>query len=90
MFFKKPSKNKIFEIRFHLHPSVKVTKTVEGKSILIEAESSGWKFLSDNSIDVETGLYFGKKNTFVENQNIFVTGELQNTEQTINWTIEKI
>ena len=90
LFFRKPSKNKIFEIRFHLHPSVKVTKTIEGKSILIEAESSGWKFLSDNSIDIETGLYFGKKNTFVENQNIFVTGELQNTEQTINWTIEKI
>ena len=90
LFFRKPSKNKIFEIRFHLHPSVKATKTIEGKYVLIEAENSGWKFISDNTIDIETGLYFGKKNRFVENQNIFVSGKLQSSEQIIKWSIEKI
>ena len=51
-----------FEIRFHLHPKIKATKTIDNKSILLELEDSGWKFISDNNtIDVETGLYFGKK-----------------------------
>ena len=39
---------------------------------------------------VETGLYFGKKNLFIENQNIFISGSTQNDEQTIFWKIEKI
>ena len=41
-------------------------------------------------IDIETGLYFGKKNLFIENQNIFISGSTQNDEQTIFWKIEKI
>ena len=68
---KKNFKTSSFEIRFHLEPGVKVTKTQDGKSILIELENSGWKFsCKDHKIDVETGLYFGKKNSFLENQNI--------------------
>ena len=41
-------------------------------------------------IDIETGLYFGKKNLFIENQNIFISGSTQKDEQTIFWKIEKI
>ena len=80
-----------FEIRFHLIPEAKVTKTQDGKTILIELENSGWKFSSkDHKIDVETGLYFGKKNSFVENQNIFISGLTQNEDQEIMWELIKI
>ena len=34
-------------------------------------------------IDVETGLYFGKKNSFIENQNIFISGITQKEEQNV-------
>ena len=88
---KKNFKTSSFEIRFHLEPGVKVTKTQDGKSILIELENSGWKFsCKDHKIDVETGLYFGKKNSFVENQNIFVSGITQKEDQEIKWEINKI
>ena len=54
-------------------------------------ENSGWKFSSkNNKIDVETGLYFGKKNSFVENQNIFISGITQNKNEEIVWEIIKI
>ena len=80
-----------FEIRFHLLPNIKVTKLQDNKSVLIELENSGWKFFSDGGlVGVETGLYFGNKNNYVENQNIFISGVTQNIEQLIEWQISKI
>ncbi len=88
---KKKFKSSNFEIRFHFIPGAKITKTQDEKSILIEIENSGWKFSSkDHKIDVETGLYFGKKNSFVENQNIFISGLTQNEDQEIMWELVKI
>ena len=88
---KKKFKSTNFEIRFHFEPGVKLTKTQDEKSILIELKNSGWKFSSkNNKIDVETGLYFGKKNSFVENQNIYISGITQNEDEEIVWEIIKI
>ncbi len=88
---KKNFKSSNFEIRFHLMPNAKVTKTQEGKSVLIELENSGWRFFcKDHKLDVETGLYFGKKNSYTENQNIFITGISQKDDQEIRWEISKI
>ena len=80
-----------FEIRFHLQPETKVTKIQDESAVLIELENSGWKFSCKNhKIDIETGLFFGKKNSFVENQNIFISGLTQKDDQTILWEINKI
>jgi uncharacterized heparinase superfamily protein len=80
-----------FDIRFHLLPNIKVTKLQDNKSVLIELENSGWRFFSnDGLIGVETGLYFGNKNKYIENQNIFISGITQNNEQLIEWQISKI
>ena len=88
---KKNFKATNFEIRFHLLPNIKVTKLQDNKSVLIELENSGWRFFSnDGSIGVETGLYFGSKNKYIENQNIFISGITQKDEQLIEWKISKI
>ena len=80
-----------FEIRFHLDPIAKVMKTQDGKSIYIGLKSEGWKFTSlNNNISFETGLYFGNKNKFIENQNILISGKVSDNEVIINWEIEKI
>ena len=80
-----------FEIRFHLMPNTKVTKTQDNRTVLIELENSGWKFLTNHGlIGIETGLYFGKKNTYSENQNIFISGNTQKEDQLIEWEISKI
>ena len=89
------SKNSIkdlkFEIRFHLEPNVKVMKTLDGMNILIDLNGEGWKFNSDhNTIDIDNGLYFGKKNSFVDNKNIFISGMTKNDNQTIKWEITKL
>ena len=88
---KKNFKSSNFEIRFHLEPNVKIMKTKDGKSILIDIENEGWKFTAQGyTIDIETGLYFGKKNSFTENQNLFISGITQNEDQIIKWEFEKI
>ena len=88
---KKNFKSSTFEIRFHLEPNVKIMKTQDGKSILIDIENEGWKFTAQGyTIDIETGLYFGKKNSFTENQNLFISGITQMEDQIIKWEFEKI
>ena len=89
------SKNKIkglkFEIRFHLEPSIKVMKTKDNKSILIDLDGEGWKFNSTgNDINIDNSLYLGKKNSFVNNQNIFIWGMTSGENQTIKWEITKL
>ena len=88
---KKNFRSTNFEIRFHLVPNAKILKTQDGKSIYIEIEKEGWKFTSStNKIDFETGLYFGHKNSFVENQNIFISGKIGEQDKPIRWEIEKV
>ena len=80
-----------FEIRFHLEPGAKIMKTKDNKSILVDLDGEGWKFNStDNDINIDNGLYFGKKNSFVDNQNIFIWGMTSDTNHTIKWEITKL
>jgi len=84
-------KNLKFEIRFHLEPNIKIMKTQDNKSILIDLGGEGWKFNSDNNnMNIDNGLYFGRKNSFVDNQNIVISGMTNDENQTIKWEITKI
>ncbi len=88
---KKTNYNYRFDIRFHLEPNIKLMKTQDNKSILIELDDEGWKFTCDNyDINIDNGLYFGKKNFYTENQNIFISGISNNNVENIKWEIKKI
>ena len=66
-------------------------KTKDNKSILIDLDGEGWKFNSDNyQINIDNSIYFGKKNSFLDNQNIFISGMTNNTNQTIKWELTKL
>ena len=80
-----------FEIRFHLLPKINVAKLLNNDSILIESNNAGWKFTCKNhKIDIETGLYFGIKNKYLENKNIILTGSTVPEEQEIFWEMSKV
>ena len=80
-----------FDIRFHLEPGVKLMKTQDNKTILIELNDEGWKFTCDNyDINIDNGLYFGNKNSYTENQNIFITGNSNNQTEYVKWEIKKL
>ncbi len=91
LFRKNPKKEIKFNIRFHLYPDSKVMKTQDNKSILIEMNEEGWKFNCDDfDINIDNGLYFGNKNSYKENQNIFISGINNKREQVIKWEICKL
>jgi uncharacterized heparinase superfamily protein len=83
-------KNLKFEIRFHLEPNIKIMKTQDNKSILVDLDGEGWKFNSNNNIDIDNGLYFGEKNSSIDNQNIIISGMTNDENQTIKWEITKL
>ena len=88
---KKKFKSSNFEIRFHLEPNIKIMKTQDGKSIFIELEMKVGKFICDgHTVDMETGLYFGKKNSYIENQKYIYFWHDSNENQTIKWELIKI
>ena len=89
--FKNGTRNLKFEIRFHLEPNIKIMKTQDNRSILIDLDGEGWKFNSDNNnMNIDNGLYFGRKDSFVDNQNIVISGMTNDENQTIKWEITKI
>mgnify|MGYP001172486473 FL=1 len=88
---KKINHNYKFDIRFHMEPNVKLMKTQDNKTILIELDQEGWKFTRDDyDISIDNGLYFGDKNSYTENQNIFISGISNNKMENIKWEIKKI
>ena len=88
---KKSNLNLKFDIRFHLEPNIKLMKTQDNKAILIELENEGWKFTCDNfNINIDNGLYFGIKNSYSQNQNIFISGITSSKNENITWQLNKI
>ena len=86
-----PNKEIKFDIRFHLDPSSKVMKTQNGEYILVEIDEEGWKFSCDkHEINIDNSLYLGHKNSYTENQNIFISGINNVKEQIIKWEICKL
>jgi uncharacterized heparinase superfamily protein len=88
---KKTNFNIKFEVRFHLEPNVKLMKTQDNKTILIELEDDGWKFTCENyEINIDNGLYFGNKNSYTQNQNIVISGITSDQNENIIWQLSKI
>ena len=88
---KKNNSSYKFDIRFHVEPNVKLMKTQDNKTILIELNDEGWKFTCDDyDINIDQGLYFANKNSFLENQNFFISGKSSYQIENIKWEIKKI
>ncbi len=80
-----------YDIRFHLVPNTNAIKTQDRRSILLQLKKSGWRFICNHkNFGIETGLYFGKKDSYTENKNIYVNGEILKEEEKIKWEIKKI
>ena len=66
-------------------------KTQDNKSILIDLDGEGWKFICDGyDIEIDNGLYFGNKNLHKENKNIFISGMTDELDKIIKWEIIKL
>ena len=65
-----------FESQISYVSRAKVTKTIDGNTVLIDMKNAGGNLLFESKINFETGLFFGKKNNYSENQNIYIQENL--------------
>ena len=88
----KKSKKTNFVVRFHIYPKVKIVKTQNSKTILLSMQNGdGWSFNCQNfQISIEKGIFLGNKNKIIENENIFISGNTQGKDLTIEWSFKKI
>ena len=65
-----------FDIRFHLHPDVRVSLSQDQKSaLLIQSGKAGWRFRTDGGpLSIESSIYLGRGTTPIKCQQIVISG----------------
>ena len=79
-------------VRFHIYPNTKIVKTKAGNSILISlSNGEGWLLQSKtNNFEIEKNIFLGNKNKIINNESVFIFGNITEEVVLIKWTIEKV
>ena len=66
-----------FDIRFHLHPNVRVSLSQDQQSaLLIQGGKAGWRFRTDGGpLKIESSIYLGTGTKPVKSQQIVISGQ---------------
>ncbi|MGE0748595.1 MAG: heparinase II/III family protein [Rhodospirillales bacterium] len=81
-----------FAVRFHLHPSVKVSKVQDGSSILLRTPGGiGWRMRSAGGVvDIQDGIYLGVKGEAKRTSQIVISGATQPPSTQIKWAFSRL
>ena len=84
--------DKNYIIRFHLHPSVQVSKSHGLRSVLLKLhKGSGWKFhASEGAIYIEESVYLNGFDAPKRSNQIVILGSLRDDHTKIKWRFHKI
>lgn len=77
-----------FDLRFHLHPDLSVSKSMGGNKLLIRTQNgAGWQFISSLAeMSLEESVYCAKAGDLRKNQQIVLSGVVHGQEElTIKW-----
>jgi uncharacterized heparinase superfamily protein len=84
------NKNLTFSVRFHIHPDIRITKTMGNDILLSSTEGEGWIFRSPQiPTKIEKNLYFGNPDNIKESSFILLEGNIENENTNIIWHLEK-
>jgi uncharacterized heparinase superfamily protein len=82
--------NLSFSARFHIHPDIRITKTMGNDILLSSPEGDGWIFRSPQiPTKIEKNLYFGDSSNIKETSFILLEGNIENEITNIIWHLEK-
>ena len=89
---KNHSNSLIYFIRFHIYPDTKIVKTKAGNSILINLlNGEGWLLRSKtNNFEIEKNIFLGNKNKIINNECVFISGNINEKMISIKWAIERV
>ena len=82
----------VYFVRFHIYPDIKIVKTKSGNSILISLlNGEGWLLQSKtNNFKIEKNIFLGNKNKIVNNESVFISGNISEEIFSIKWMIERV
>ena len=84
------NKNLTFSVRFHIHPNIRITKTMGNDILLSSSGGEGWIFRSPQiPTKIEKNLYFGNSDNIKETSFILLEGNVENENTNIIWHLEK-
>jgi uncharacterized heparinase superfamily protein len=84
------NKNLTFSVRFHIHPDIRITKTMGNDILLSSSGGEGWIFRSPQiPTKIEKNLYFGNSDNIKESSFILLEGNIENENTNIIWHLEK-
>jgi uncharacterized heparinase superfamily protein len=84
------NKNLTFSVRFHIHPDIRITKTMGNDILLSSSEGEGWIFRSPQiPTKIEKNVYFGNPDNIKESSFILLEGNIENENTNIIWHLEK-
>lgn len=84
------NKNLTFSVRFHIHPDIRITKTMGNDILLSSSGGEGWIFRSPQiPTKIEKNLYFGNSDNIKETSFILLEGSVENENTNIIWHLEK-
>jgi len=86
------SNSLIYFIRFHIYPNTKIVKTKAGNSILISlSNGEGWLLQSKtNDFEIEKNIFLGNKNKIINNESVYISGNISEEIISIKWQIERV
>jgi len=87
---KKKSKKITYSIRFHLMPYCNCLITNDKKSIIIKTKlNQTWIFKSNSLISLENSIYIGDGKRIEQNNQIVISGTIDDKKKTENWSFTK-
>ena len=86
------SNSLIYFVRFHIYPDIKIVKTKARNSILISLPNGeGWLLQSKtNNFAIEKNIFLGNKNKIINNESVFISGNINEEITSIKWIIERV
>jgi len=79
-------------VRFHIYPNTKIVKTMAKNSALISLPNGeGWSLISEtNNFEIEKNIFLGNKNKIINNECIFISGNIDKEIVSLKWKIERV
>ncbi len=79
-----------FAVRFHLHPSVKVTRLTDSAGALLRLPSGAiWRFRADAALEIADSVYLGPGDAIRKSQQLVLSGATDAEPVTIKWALKR-
>jgi len=87
----KTKRQTTYDIRFHLHPSVECTLSVDGGAVELRLPSGSiWQLECVNCITIEESIYLGERGNPQRSRQLVISGSVDDPSTTVRWLLTRL